>query len=991
MKTLMLILLACSVYGFGAVPVTEVATLPTSTALGSGDSVNCKLIGDTYSGGNGPGIWIVADGGYRLYLNGQMLAQDNQAGRVTFVPMTFLPGTNTITVIGADNDGSRGVLVQIDELDSTHVSNATWKASASVTSNTWKQSSFSDDSWSAATVGNSATTMPNGSTLSGFASSTNAKWIWSSGSSDSVAVLRYTFTIAPIGFGASTTGGASGDTVISSDMATIISYLTSSDAKTILIPEGIYDFRNTRTAVGSGNYGWCTRQCSSSDLNSSNIYFRVTFDSTCSSDESLATSLNRWDRLIYVKANKTLIGMGRGAALRGASMYLSGSTSGNDIFRNLSVYDVNPHMIEAGDGISSDNTSNLWIDHCSFKWISDGNDLGGDSAKGHSVTWSVYDGENDTNCYKYDPYVALVENAELTYAYDYWKNTSGRVPKVVSDSRASKVHILNNYFNFNNYYLLAAHGTSTYTTQVLWESNYFYNAKSYLCLQQNYGYIWSKNNTFAGTVGKFYYEDVDGTGSYTQISEPKDSTSVFTPSYSYTVNTVSDLPTLISNKAGMGAEWADMPSDRDTAAGLSNQAPTVSLTSPTDGATSTGAFTLTATASDSDGSVSSVAFYIGTTLVGTATSSPYSVSVSGLSSGTYSVIAVATDNDGLTGTSDFVTVTVNSTDPTITYVDGDTNQIVLLGDSIEAISYTYINSASAAAAGLPDGVSATLNTSDSTLVLSGAPTTAGTYAFSVYTVGGIGTADSLTGTFLVVAKATTVSAPASILSLVNAAYPHEGEGAYEEKNDGWIDSGYYNFTNSDSSYGLWRLKASSAQDGATLVIRFANGGTEARHMSLTWNDTVLGAVPFASTSVWTTWDSVSLSADLVQGLNTLQLNSIGSEGGPNVDEFEFDVAGVTLWNDSTDTVPTQVSSPGKGLGAASYDPVRGVLFAPMTAFAQITLYDLQGKQAAYQARNVPAGESSLSVVPSSLSKGIYWVETRLDGKLVAAGKMVKLQ
>ena len=73
-----------------AVPATEVVQLPSEAAYGGGDKVGSQLVAATYNAGEGPGIWIVADGGYRLYHNGALLAQDNQAGRVRFVPMTFL-------------------------------------------------------------------------------------------------------------------------------------------------------------------------------------------------------------------------------------------------------------------------------------------------------------------------------------------------------------------------------------------------------------------------------------------------------------------------------------------------------------------------------------------------------------------------------------------------------------------------------------------------------------------------------------------------------------------------------------------------------------------------------------------------------------------------------------------------------------------------------------------------------------------------------------
>ena len=60
--------------------------------------------------------------------------------------------------------------------------------------------------------------------------------------------------------------------------------------------------------------------------------------------------------------------------------------------------------------------------------------------------------------------------------------------------------------------------------------------------------------------------------------------------------------------------------------GQANVPPTVSLTAPVTGASFTAPATinLTATAADSDGTVSKVEFYNGATLLGTATTAPYS-------------------------------------------------------------------------------------------------------------------------------------------------------------------------------------------------------------------------------------------------------------------------------------------------------------------------------------------------------------------------------
>jgi len=84
------------------------------------------------------------------------------------------------------------------------------------------------------------------------------------------------------------------------------------------------------------------------------------------------------------------------------------------------------------------------------------------------------------------------------------------------------------------------------------------------------------------------------------------------------------------------------------------QKPVVSITSPTNGAAvAFGASpVITATARDvnSNGSITSVSFYAGTTLLGVSSNSPYMVTWTNPALGAYDVKAVATDNYGLSAT-----------------------------------------------------------------------------------------------------------------------------------------------------------------------------------------------------------------------------------------------------------------------------------------------------------------------------------------------------
>ncbi|QGW67000.1 chitinase [Lysobacter soli] len=102
--------------------------------------------------------------------------------------------------------------------------------------------------------------------------------------------------------------------------------------------------------------------------------------------------------------------------------------------------------------------------------------------------------------------------------------------------------------------------------------------------------------------------------------------------------------------------------------GGQNQAPTVTLTSPANGATynAGSSIAVTANASDSDGTVASVEFFRGSVSLGVDTSAPYAVTWSNATAGSHSFTAKATDNQGATTTSSAANITVNGTPPTDT-------------------------------------------------------------------------------------------------------------------------------------------------------------------------------------------------------------------------------------------------------------------------------------------------------------------------------------
>jgi Big-like domain-containing protein/carboxypeptidase family protein/beta-propeller repeat-containing protein/IPT/TIG domain-containing protein len=117
-----------------------------------------------------------------------------------------------------------------------------------------------------------------------------------------------------------------------------------------------------------------------------------------------------------------------------------------------------------------------------------------------------------------------------------------------------------------------------------------------------------------------------------------------------------------------------------------NAAPSVSLASPTAGAiyTAPGSVPLTANASDADGSISKVVFYAGTNQIAALTASPYNATWSNVPAGSYSITAIATDNNGLSSISTAAQINVKEPNgqPAVSLTAPLNNAIYPVGSNI---------------------------------------------------------------------------------------------------------------------------------------------------------------------------------------------------------------------------------------------------------------------------------------------------------------------
>src|SRR6266508_2270844 len=101
---------------------------------------------------------------------------------------------------------------------------------------------------------------------------------------------------------------------------------------------------------------------------------------------------------------------------------------------------------------------------------------------------------------------------------------------------------------------------------------------------------------------------------------------------------------------------------------------------------------------------------------------------------------------------------------------------------------------------------------------------------------------------------------------------------------------------------------------ARLTIRYSNGRTATRPLDTAVNGTVVAAgQAFNPPTNWDTWATVTVTANLNAGANTIKATATTASGGPNVDFLDVEAAGpppppprlpaVRTWTSSTSRQP----------------------------------------------------------------------------------------
>nr|WSX48112.1 cellulase family glycosylhydrolase [Streptomyces sp. NBC_00974] len=145
-------------------------------------------------------------------------------------------------------------------------------------------------------------------------------------------------------------------------------------------------------------------------------------------------------------------------------------------------------------------------------------------------------------------------------------------------------------------------------------------------------------------------------------------------------------------------------------------------------------------------------------------------------------------------------------------------------------------------------------------------------------------ATASTATPALSATAPAASAPATY----EAEDAVVSRGAAESNHAGFTGSGFVNYDNTSGSYVEWTVNAAQAGNAA-LTLRFANGTTANRPMTITVNGSAVAPdKAFNGTGAWTTWTTTGLTTALRAGANTVRATATTANGGPNVDHLSVD-------------------------------------------------------------------------------------------------------
>lgn len=239
---------------------------------------------------------------------------------------------------------------------------------------------------------------------------------------------------------------------------------------------------------------------------------------------------------IKVTSQKTIIGSGATAEIVMGGFFL-GVGVHDVIIRNLTIRDsfIAGQYDEGGDdggdrdGVQMDTAHNVWIDHCHFNHLGDGQIDSRKDTTLETVSWNIL--ENHNKAFG----IGWTENvtAQLTIHHNWLKNTTQRNP---STDNVLRAHLFNNVMeNISSYGNYARGGTN-----MVLQNSVFVKVKD--PHYYDTGTLVASGNVYRETTGQ-----KTSTGSTFSFFDP----SKF---YAYKLDAAADVEALLARCAGPRAE-----------------------------------------------------------------------------------------------------------------------------------------------------------------------------------------------------------------------------------------------------------------------------------------------------------------------------------------------------------------------------------------------------------------------------------------------------
>jgi pectate lyase len=355
-------------------------------------------------------------------------------------------------------------------------------------------------------------------------------------------VLRQTIRVAPIGFGQAATGGGVANTVLAESWEELEALATDPEiTTTILLREGVHDFRRKGDEINQRAV--CPSVCSD-DANKT-LYTVLVSGEMCPVAQVMKPMQ---ERRLDVAPNKTIVGLGRGAQIRGVSFNLGPVQ--NVIIRNLAIFDVNRGLVEAGDALGLEGCSDAWLDHLTTKWISDGLTDISPGTKNVTLSWMHYDGLMDEACRGHHTHASTITDATLTLHHSLFEHTDSHAPLVTNAE--ARVHIFNNVVQEDAGYGVA----SGCGAQVLLEGSTFSavttpTSRRDCAGMPPFGLISTPKGS--NLANQYLSSGKHSGGDGGDGAEPHDE--VFKPPYDYEPEPTTDAFPRVRDRAGAGGPW----------------------------------------------------------------------------------------------------------------------------------------------------------------------------------------------------------------------------------------------------------------------------------------------------------------------------------------------------------------------------------------------------------------------------------------------------